>query len=62
MKALNLSTGCARRAIRLASALLLAVCASAPAVAHEKEAVDKAHDGSGQQPTSKNESWRECAS
>ncbi len=41
MNALDLSTGCARRAIGLASALLLAVCASAPAVAHEKEAVDK---------------------
>ena len=41
MKALNLSTGCVRRAIRLASALLLAVCASAPTAAHEKERVDK---------------------
>lgn len=41
MEALKLSTVPVRTAIRLAGALLLAVCASAPAGAHEKELVDK---------------------
>lgn len=40
MEALNLWTGRARTALGLASALLLAVCASAPAAAHDREAVD----------------------
>jgi outer membrane protein OmpA-like peptidoglycan-associated protein len=41
MGALNLSTGRVRTAIRLASVLLLAACASAPAAARDREAVDK---------------------
>jgi outer membrane protein OmpA-like peptidoglycan-associated protein len=41
MEALKLSTERIRAAIRLAGALLLSVWASAPAGAHEKEAVDK---------------------
>jgi outer membrane protein OmpA-like peptidoglycan-associated protein len=41
MEALKLSTERVRTARRLASALLLAVCASASAGAHEKEVVDK---------------------
>ena len=41
MEALKLLTERIRAAIRLAGALLLSVCASAPAGAHEKEAVDK---------------------
>jgi outer membrane protein OmpA-like peptidoglycan-associated protein len=41
MEALNLSTRRALIAIRLASVLLLAACASAPTAAHDGEAVDE---------------------
>ena len=40
MEALNLSTGRVRTAIRLASVLLLAACASTPVAAHDREVVD----------------------
>jgi outer membrane protein OmpA-like peptidoglycan-associated protein len=40
MEALNLSTGRARAAMRLASVLLLAACASAPAAAQGRTVVD----------------------